>query len=53
MSSYEIAAQREGVKGHSKPLSLDDGDIDLSLSAGSITAEEARGSCCLQSQADL
>lgn len=34
ISNYEIAAQSESVKGHAKPLSLDDGDTDTSLLQG-------------------
>lgn len=53
MSYQEITAQRDGVKGDSELLVLDDGNRESPLFAVNITAEEDNGSCCLQTPADL
>lgn len=53
MSYSEITAQREGVKGDSMFLSLDNGNTETPLFTVNITAEEDSGSCCLQIHADL
>lgn len=53
MSYREITAQRDGVKGDSELLVLDDGNRVTPLFAVNITAEEDNGSCCRQTPADL